>query len=339
MSLGLFSTFGAFFASFGLSLLRAIIYFVIGYVVIKIVLKIDSKILGKSRIEKSARKFLYNFVKYILYLLLIMIIVSALGVSITGFVAILSAAGLAISLALQGSLSNLANGIVIIISKPFKEGDNVSVSGFTGTVKEIKLTHTILLSVDNKEISVPNKIIVENVIVNTSTLQTKKLMYSFLVGYSSDVDKVKNIILGSFAKTNYVLTDPKPYVAVDALEQNGVKFVASAYVESKHYVETYHPILEDIFNEFKKEKIVLPYAHLKIKMVTEKENKTQRKNTRTCTARDRSWLFKFCRWNWSNWRTRLGSRDFAKFYWWKQQTRRNKWSRNKAVKSKHCRQT
>ena len=266
------STVGLFFASFGISLLKAVILFVIGYVVITLLLKLVSKLLAKSRIEKSARKFLYTFTKYVLYLLLIMIIVSALGISITGLVAILSAAGLAISLALQGSLSNLANGIVIIITKPFKEGDFVTISGFSGSIKEIKLTHTIITSTENKLISIPNKIVIENVIINNSVLETKKVSYSFLVGYTSDVQQVKDIILNSFAKTDMVLTEPKPYAAVDALETNGVRFVASCYCESKYYTEVYHPVLEEIFNEFKKQKIVLPNAQIEVKMKEDKQN-------------------------------------------------------------------
>lgn len=261
-----------FFSISGVVLLQGIILFVIGYIIIKVILKLTMRILAKGRIEKSARKFLYNITKYVLYLLLIMIIANALGVSITGFVALLSAAGLAVSLALQGSLSNLANGIIIIITKPFKQGDFVKINDFEGVISEIKMTHTILISPDNREISVPNKLVVENTLLNSSVLENKKVTYSFLVAYKSDVDKVKSIILKAFSGTNLVLDEPKPFVALQSLEQNGIRFTASCFCESKHYLEVYHSVLEEIFNSFKKENIVLPYAQLEVKLKEEKEN-------------------------------------------------------------------
>jgi len=261
----------AFFASSGVSILEGIILFVIGYFVIQLLLKLTTRVLARAKIEKSARKFLYNLVKYLLYLLLIMIIASSLGISITGFVAVLSAAGLAISLALQSSLSNLANGIVIIITKPFKENDMVTVQGYDGFIKEIHLTYTVLTGLDNKQINIPNKVIVESVLVNGSVNEVKKITYNFLVSYASDVEKVKDIILHSFAKTNYVLTDPKPMVVLNELKDNGITFKAQCTVESKHYGVAYHALLEDIFNEFKKQHIVMPYAQMEVRIRDDKE--------------------------------------------------------------------
>lgn len=276
-----------FFSTSGVLLLHGIILFTIGYIIIKVILKITMRILAKGRIEKSARKFLYNVVKYVLYLLLIMIIANALGVSITGFVALLSAAGLAVSLALQGSLSNLANGIIIIITKPFKQGDFVRISDFEGTISEIKMTHTILISNDNKEISVPNKLVVENTLLNSSVLENKKVVYSFLVSYKSDVDKVKNIILKAFNGTNLVLKTPKPFVALQSLEANGIRFTASCFCESKHYLDVYHSVLEEIFNSFKKENIVLPYAQLEVNLKEEKENLPYYKESKLIQKQDK----------------------------------------------------
>lgn len=261
----------AFFASSGVSILEGIILFVIGYFLIQLLLKFMTRILARAKIEKSARKFLYNLVKYLLYLLLVMIIASSLGISITGFVAVLSAAGLAISLALQSTLSNLANGIVIIITKPFKENDLVTVQGYDGFIKEIHLTYTVLTGLDNKQINIPNKAIVESVLVNGSINDVKRINYNFLVSYVSDVEKVKDIILHSFAKTNYVLTDPKPMVVLNELKENGIAFKAQCTVESKHYMVAYHALLEDIFNEFKKQHIVMPYAQMEVRIRDDKE--------------------------------------------------------------------
>ncbi len=260
-----------FFSTGGVALFQAIILFVIGYLLIKLLLKITARILGKAKVEKSARKFLYTSVKYVAYFILIMIIASSLGISITGLIAVFSAFGLALSLALQGSLSNLANGIVIIITKPFKENDIVTINNFEGVVKEIRLTHTIITSFANKQVSIPNKMVVENVILNSSVLETKKASYDFTVSYASDVEKVKEIAYRCLSRTNYVLTDPKPLVTLEALEANGIRFKVSYFVESKHYATVYSAMLEDIFNELKKEKITLSFAQLDVRVKQEKE--------------------------------------------------------------------
>lgn len=263
--------FANFFSASGVAIFKSIIIFVIGYLIIKGALKVLSRILTKAKIEKSARKFVFNLVKYLLYFLLVMIIVSELGVSITGFVAVFSALGLAVSLALQGSLSNLANGIVILISKPFKEGDLVSIDGFDGVIKEVTLTHTVLVGSDSRQISIPNKLVVEKVLLNSSVLEQKQIRYNFLVAYSTDIEKVKKIIGNSFTKTNYVLLNPSPNVVVEALEKDGVKLLATCFVESKNYSKVYSPLLEDIFNSLKREKIVLPHAQLQVRLQEENE--------------------------------------------------------------------
>lgn len=261
-----------FFATSGVNILRAAIILVIGYYLIKFGLKVLNRVLAKAKIEKSARKFLYVLLKYLLYVLLIMSALSTLGISITGLVAVLSAAGLAISLALQSSLSNLANGVVIVITKPFKEGDVISVQGYDGIIKEIKLTYTVVKGFDNKIINIPNKSMVDTIIVNTSESEKRRIFYHFLVSYDSDVEKVKDIILTSFARTNYVLTDPQPVAALEDLKDNGISFKAICYVENKNYGAAYTALLEDIFNEFKKQHISMPYAQLDVK-IKDKEEK------------------------------------------------------------------
>lgn len=255
-----------FFATSGVNILRAAIILVVGYYLIKLLLKLVNRVLAKAKIEKSARKFLYIVLKYLLYVLLLMMALSTLGISITGLVAVLSAAGLAISLALQSSLSNLANGVVIIITKPFKEGDIITVQGYDGIIKEVRLTYTVVKGFDNKIINIPNKAMVDTIIVNTSESELRRISYSFLVSYDSDVEKVKDIILTSFGRTNYVVTEPAPIAVLDDLKDNGIAFKANCYVENKNYGVARTALLEDIFNEFKKQHISMPYAQLDVKL-------------------------------------------------------------------------
>ncbi len=269
-----------FFATSGLDIIKGVVLFLIGYLLIKLALKFTNRVLTKGKVEKSVRKFLYNVVRFVLYFLLIMIILSSFNVSITGLIAILSAIGLALSLALQNSLSNLANGVILIISKPFKQGDVVKVNNIDGVISEIGMTHTILTSFENKEIRIPNKMIAESIVENGTVLENRKINFSFLVSYKSDVDKVKDIILKVFSDTDYVLTNPQPFVGLQALEERGIRFTASCFCQAKHYAQTYYPVLEEIFNEFKKNNIVLPYAQLDVRLKEEKEVLPVSKTTR-----------------------------------------------------------
>lgn len=261
-----------FFATSGVAILKAILIFAVGSILIKFILKLFNRLLSKGKVEKSARKFIYSVIKYVLYFLLLMIIASIFNISITGFIAVFSALGLAVSLALQSSLSNLANGIVILVTRPFRESDLVKIGDYQGVIKEVRLTHTVIIDAENKQVSIPNKTVVESVLINASVSETKQMVYTFLVSYASDVEQVKSIILKSFSRTDYVLPEPKPMVYIDSLKENGILFKATCTVESKHYKTAYHSILEDIFNEFKKEKIVLPYAQMEVRIKQEKES-------------------------------------------------------------------
>ena len=250
----------------GIKLLECIGVFILGIIVIKIFLKISKKLLGKTKIDIVAQRFILNVVKFVFYLLLIVVIAQIIGIPITGFIAILSAAGLAISLALQGSLSNLANGVVIIITKPFKEGDYVSIDGNEGTVKEIKMLHTILLTTDNKLVSIPNKTVVENDIVNYNGRKTRKVVFNFSVAYASDVSTVKKIIYDCIINNEKVNIEPAPFVALKSLDSSSITFVANCWCKSEEYWDVYYEITETVFNELKRNKIEIPYNQLEVRM-------------------------------------------------------------------------
>lgn len=269
-----------FFATSGVAILHAIIIFVIGFVVINLLLKALTRVFARAKVEKIARKFLYTTIKYILYLVLIMIMLGSAGVSITGLVAVFSAAGLALSLALQGSLGNLANGVVLILSKPFKEGDVIKIGDQEGIVKEIRILNTVLKTFDSKLLCVPNKMVVESVLVNSSVLENRKMAYEFLVSYKSDVDKVKEIISKVFNASNLILSDPAPFIALKALEKDGLKFIANCYVPTPEYFNLYFVVLEEIFNEFKINGIEMPHAQLEVTLNNDKDTKLPTRKAR-----------------------------------------------------------
>ena len=255
----------------GLNLIKAIAFLAVGIFIIKIVMKILHKALAKSKLERVAAKFIANVVKFLMYLVLIYIFAEMIGIPMTWFVAITTAASLAISLALEGSVSNLANGIILITTKPFKENDFVEIDGQSGSVKEIKILYTILTTLDNKVVVVPNKNVVENTIINYSANETRKVVFTFDVAYSSDVERVKAIISKVIINHEKVLLEPTPFVALKTLASSSITFTASCWCNSADYWSVYYDIMDSVFNEFKRENISIPYNQLEVRLKTEEE--------------------------------------------------------------------
>ena len=167
-----------FFQTTGLNILYAILALLLGIILIKIIIRLFKRVFAKTKMEKATQGFLSSTIKVLLYICLIFVIAQILNINTTGLLAIISTAGVAISLALQNSLSNLANGVVLIVTHPFKEGDFVSIDGVEGTIKTLEMTHTILISVDNKVLSIPNSKVVSSVIVNYNVLGKRKIIFN-----------------------------------------------------------------------------------------------------------------------------------------------------------------
>ena len=263
----------------GLNLIKAIAFLVIGLFIIKIVMKIINKALARTSLERVAAKFIAKVAKFLMYLILIYIFAEMIGIPMTWFVAITTAASLAISLALEGSVSNLANGIILITTKPFKENDFVEIDGQSGSVKEIKILYTILTTSDNKTVIVPNKNVVENTIVNYSANATRKVIFSFDVAYSSDVEKVKAIINTVIINHEKVLLEPTPFIALKALGNSSINFMASCWCNSSDYWTVYYDIMDSVFNEFKRENISIPYNQLEVRLRNDEEVLPYRNDT------------------------------------------------------------
>ncbi len=255
-----------FIETIGLKLLEIIGIFIAGYIVIKIVIGLLKKIFTKSKMSRVTYKFLLSVLKFCLYMLLLLVICQFVGIPITGFIAVLSAAGLAISLAMQGSLSNLANGVVIISTHPFKEGDYIAIDSIEGTVTEIKMLHTIIATTDNKVISIPNSKVVESSLINYSANATRKVVFSFGVDYASDVEQVKKIVLDVMVNCNKVLLDPAPFCALKTLDSSSITFTANCWCLSNDYWDVYYFVMENVFNEFKRNNISIPYDQMEVRL-------------------------------------------------------------------------
>ena len=253
------------------NIVAAILVLVVGIFVIKIVMRILKKVFAKSKVEKAAQSFILSVLKFALWLVLILAVISTLGISITGFVVVLSAASLAISLALESSLSNLVNGFLLVSTKLFKEGDYITVAGNEGTVRAIKMLYTVLRTGDNKTITIPNSKIMSSEIINYSTQKTRRLELKFDVSYSTDIDKAKAIVNEVLDSTPLVLANPEPLVVMSALGASSVTILVRVWAMSGDYWTLNWYLLDHIFNEFKRNNINIPYNQLDVYVKKEQD--------------------------------------------------------------------
>lgn len=255
-----------FLQTSGLNILKALCLFLIGAIVIKLIVKLIKSSFAKSKMEKIVQGFLCSLIKITLYILLVYMCAQILGVSTSGFLAVISAAGLAISLALQNSLSNLANGIVLLINHPFAQGDFVAIGNIEGTVKAIEMTHTILVSVDNKVLSIPNSTVVSSNITNYNVLGKRKIIFNFNVDYATDLPLAKQIILDVINSNGKAKTDPAPFVSLKTLDDSSLGITANCWVDSEDYWDVFYYVTDKVFNEFKKNKINIPFNQMEVRL-------------------------------------------------------------------------
>ena len=215
----------------------------------------------KRDYEESLQKFLSNLMRWGLKILLIVTIIGALGIETTSFAAILAAAGLAIGLALQGSLANFAGGVLIMIFKPFKIGDLIEAQGEKGVVKEIEIFTTKLNSPDNKEIIIPNGTLSNGNITNYSTERTLRANITIGIGYDEDIKKAKAILLKVLTDNPKVLSEPAPTINVSELADSSVNFSLKPWATNEDYWDVYYSTLENSKLALDEAGIEIPYPH------------------------------------------------------------------------------
>ena len=239
---------------------------VIGIIVIKIALNLINKVMSKTKIEKVTQGFLYHVIKFIMYLIFILILLNIIGISITGMLTTISAMVLAVGMALQNLITNVANGIVIVTMSMFKKGDYIVVSGVEGSIDDINFLFTTIITPDNKKITIPNSSILNNPVTNYGARPVRRVDFNFEVAYESDVELVRYIILDVIKSNGKVHLEPKaPFCRLKTLEASGIKFFANCWVDSEDYWDVYYYVMENVFNEFKKNNISIPYTQLEIR--------------------------------------------------------------------------
>lgn len=246
---------------YGLNILGAILIWIIGSWVIKKLLKGVKKIMSKQNYEESLQKFLMNLLGWILKIVLIIVVLGTVGVETTSFAAIIAAAGLAIGLALQGSLGNFAGGVLIMIFKPFKIGDLIEAQGEIGVVKEIEIFTTKLTGLSNKEIIIPNGSLSNGNIINYTTEGTRRVDLVIGVGYDSDIKKTKDVLMNVLSSNPKVLQEPAPSVNVLELADSSINFAVRPWSTADDYWEVYFSVTEEIKEALDKAGIEIPYPH------------------------------------------------------------------------------
>lgn len=251
--------------NFGLKVLAALIIYGIGAWLIRKVKGILSKIFERKGTDAAVASFTMSITSIALTLVLIIITIGVLGIDTTSFAALLAGGGMAIGLALNGTVQNFAGGIMLLIFKPFKSGDFIEAQGYSGTVSEVTITSTKLVTVDNRVIIIPNGALSNGTINNYSDQKIRRVDINVDVEYGSSSEEVKAILYSLIKDDTRILNEPAPpFIALSALKESGVQFTLRLWVNSSDYWNVFFELTEKIYNELPKNDIKFPFPQLDI---------------------------------------------------------------------------
>lgn len=253
-----------FITDFGPRIIGAIVVWIIGAIVIKALSKALAKGMNKKNTDASLRPFILSTTNAMLKIMLLIAVLGMVGIEMTSFIAILGAAGLAVGMALSGTLQNFAGGVMILIFKPFKVGDFIDAQGYQGVVSSIQIFNTILNTVDNKTIIIPNGGLSTSAMTNYSTESQRRVDWTFGIGYGDDIDKAKKLISSLIEADERILKDPTYFVAVSELADSSVNFVVRAWVKAEDYWGVFFDMNENIYKTFNKEGVNIPFPQMDI---------------------------------------------------------------------------
>lgn len=251
---------------YGIRVLIGIVILVVGLIVIKTLLKILEKSMQASKVNESLYGFIKSLAAFGLNIILFITVLGFIGIPMATFVAVLGAAGLAIGFALRDSLGNIAGGIIILTSKPFNVGDFISAQGEMGTVKEIVILHTLLMTPDNKKVVIPNGPLANGNIINYSSEDLRRVDLTFGVGYDDDIRQVQGILMELVEGHELTLKEPEPLVRVIEHADSSVNFTVRAWCKKEHYWSIYYDLLETVKIRFDEENINIPYPQMDVHM-------------------------------------------------------------------------
>lgn len=247
----------------GIKLVVSIIFLLIVFKIINFVCKKITKRLSKKNADATLSKVLVSFTRIGLKILAIVVVIGYLGFEVSAVTALIASAGVGISLAVQGTLSNFAGGVIIIIMRPFRLGDFITSNGQSGTVEDIKLYYTTIITTDNKVVYIPNNTLANNVIVNVSVKDKRRCDLTFSVSYDTNLEFAKNIILKVCNSTQLVLTDPAtPFVEISSYADSSIDFVIRCWCKKEDYWTLYFYLMKEIKNALDENHIEIPYQQI-----------------------------------------------------------------------------
>lgn len=251
---------------FGVNVIIALVIFFIGKIIINWLLKVCNKFLEKAKVEISIRRFLKSLIRVVLYVILIIIICDRVGINTASFIAVLGTLGLTVGLALQGSLSNFAGGVLILLLKPFKVGDYIvdSGSGAEGKVDRIDLFYTKIITVDNRAVFIPNGTLSNATITNNTEFNTRRVDFAFGIAYESDIDKAKAIIYDIAKSDENALLDKEISVFVSSLDASQVTITLRVWCETDYYWDVKARVTEAVKKSFDANGIDIPFDQLQV---------------------------------------------------------------------------
>ncbi len=255
--------------TYGGKLIFAIVVLIIGLLVIKGLTKLAGKALDKTKLDDPVKVILKKLVKILLYVVLIISVIEILGVSMSSVIAVLASCGLAVGLAMQGALSNLAGGLMILIFKPFKIGDYIESTGAEGVVRDISIFYTTVMTTDNKKISVPNGDLMNANVTNYSAEETRRIDHNYKICNETDVELVKSVLLKAASETEGVLQDPAPFARLTGVDDDTYILTTRVWCKTPSYWDVYFDVIENCSKALAANGIDDPEERIAVRLVKE----------------------------------------------------------------------
>lgn len=252
------------------TILRVVFTVLVCIIAVKVIGGIVNKALGRSKLDGTLQGFIGTGLRVLLYFVAGLVILSSLGVDVTSLIALLSVAGLAVSLALQNTLANLAGGIQLLVTKPFGAGDYVEVGGNGGTVRTVGLAYTTLVTPDNKVIHIPNSDIAASRIINYNGRDTRRVEWKITASYESDIQTVKDVVNRLIAADSRVMTEPAPFVRVSDYGASSIQYTIRVWCAAGDYWDVYFDLMDALKPAFDRAGVEMTYDHVNVHMVQDK---------------------------------------------------------------------
>ncbi len=257
--------------TYGMKFIMAIVVLIVGLIVIKWIVKALVRLMRKGNVNESLIPFLKTLTKVLLKVMLVISVMGMVGIQMTSFIAVLGAAGLAVGLALQGTLQNFAGGVMILLFKPYEVGHFIEAQGYMGTVKEIQIFTTVLTTPDNRKVIIPNSPLATGSITNFSAMPIRRIDFSFGIGYGDDIDKAKGILQKMADKDDRVLKDENPpVVMVESLGDSSVNLKLRTWVKSEDYWGLFFDTTEGVKKQFDAAGISIPFPQQDVHLYNHK---------------------------------------------------------------------